>query len=122
MNRRQRTHNAKKRLRNNAGESIAEVLIALLISSLALMILAGMITSTANMITKSKKVYGDYIAAEASLVDYTNSAGSGKVSFKIGDAAYKLTDDSDDITVQYYTPGNDVLGHNKVVSYKTESE
>ena len=82
MNRRQRTHNAKRRLRNNAGESIAEVLVALLISSLALMILAGMITSTANMITKSKKVYGDYIAAEASLVDYTvsASAGSGTVS------------------------------------------
>lgn len=42
------------KLRGRAGESIAETLIALLISALALVMLAGAISSAANIVRTSK--------------------------------------------------------------------
>ncbi len=51
---------AKKKLRSRAGESIAETLIATLIAALALVMLAGAISSAANMITKSKTLMDKY--------------------------------------------------------------
>lgn len=50
----------KKKVFNRKGDSIAEVLIALLISSLALVMLAAMITASANIITNSKTKMNDY--------------------------------------------------------------
>ena len=44
------------KLRGKRGESIGETLIALLISSLALVMLAGAISSAANIVTRGKDV------------------------------------------------------------------
>lgn len=53
----------KKCLRSQAGETIAEVLVALLVSALALTMLATMITSTVKMVdigkTKMSQYYDD---------------------------------------------------------------
>lgn len=57
----------KKRLKSQTGESIGEVLIALLISSLALVMLAGMISATNNMVKKSETVMNDYYACNNEL-------------------------------------------------------
>lgn len=51
---------AEKKICSNAGDSIAEVLIALLIAALALVMLASMITASANMITRSKTYMNTY--------------------------------------------------------------
>ena len=48
------------RIRSQTGESIAEVLIALLISALALVMLASMISSTQSMVDKSKNKMKEY--------------------------------------------------------------
>lgn len=52
-----------KRLRSHAGETIAEVLVALLISVLALTMLAAMISSTVSMVNKSKAKMMEYYDA-----------------------------------------------------------
>ena len=48
-----------KKVKSRAGETIAEVLVALLISSVALVMLAGMIASTTSMVTQSKSKMED---------------------------------------------------------------
>ncbi len=52
-----------KKLKGKAGESIAEVLIALLIAALALTMLASVITTAARTITKSKEQMDAYYTA-----------------------------------------------------------
>jgi len=56
-----------KKLKSQAGETIAEVLVALLISSVALIMLASMISSTNSMVTKSKNTMKDYYDANENL-------------------------------------------------------
>lgn len=50
----------KKKLCGNVGESIAETLVALLISALALVMLAGAISSAAKVIKDSKTAMDTY--------------------------------------------------------------
>ena len=56
-----------KKIKSQAGETIAEVLVALLISSVALVMLAGMIASTTNLVTRSKSKMEAYYAANEKL-------------------------------------------------------
>ena len=44
----------KKKIKSTSGESIGESLVALLISALAIVMLAGALTSAASIIRKSK--------------------------------------------------------------------
>ncbi len=48
------------KLRSSAGESIGETLVALLISALALLMLAGAVTSAARMVNTSKTAVTEY--------------------------------------------------------------
>ena len=57
------TKRAKRKLRSNRGDSLAEVLIALLIAAVALVMLASMINASANMIGRSKVFMSDYYTA-----------------------------------------------------------
>jgi len=49
-----------KKLRSRAGESIGETLIALLISALALLMLAGAVSSASRIVTRNKTAMEDY--------------------------------------------------------------
>ena len=53
-----------EKLKGQAGESITEILIALLISSFALIMLAGMITASSRSITSSSEAIESYYAGE----------------------------------------------------------
>lgn len=53
-------HSLNNKLRSQAGETIAEVLVSLLISALALTMLASMITATVSMVTRSKEKMKEY--------------------------------------------------------------
>lgn len=57
----------RKRLKSNAGETIAEVLIALLIAALALTMLASVISASTRIISQSKAKLADYYAANNQL-------------------------------------------------------
>lgn len=50
----------RAKLRGKRGESIAETLIGLLISSLALVMLAGAVSSAANIVKNSRQAMRDY--------------------------------------------------------------
>ena len=65
-----------QKFRNNSGESIAETLVALLISSLALMMLAGAITAATRVITQSKKKIAEYYAADTAVAQQEGASGS----------------------------------------------
>ena len=56
-----------KKLRSQAGESIAETLIAVLVIAVALTMLAAMITATANMVKTSEKTMDEYYTENAAL-------------------------------------------------------
>ena len=53
----------KKKLHSRAGESIGETLVAVLISALALTMLAGAISTAARLITKNKTSMETYYSA-----------------------------------------------------------
>lgn len=57
----------RKKLQSRIGESLAETLVAVLVIALALTMLAGMITATANMVTRSKETMNTYYEANAKL-------------------------------------------------------
>ena len=50
------------KLRSRAGESIGETLVALLISALALVMLAGAVSSAAGIVKQSNEAMGRYYA------------------------------------------------------------
>lgn len=62
------TAKVNNKLSSNAGESIAETLIALLISALALVMLAGSIYAASNMVTKSRQQLKRYYRANEIMV------------------------------------------------------
>lgn len=57
----------RKKLQSRIGESLAETLVAVLVIALALTMLAGMITATANMVTRSKETMNTYYEANTKL-------------------------------------------------------
>ena len=72
----------RHKLRSNAGESIGETLVALLISALALVMLAGAISSTANMITTSDTKMGEYYDGDDVLVQQASDAVASSVKIQ----------------------------------------
>ena len=89
------------KLKSQAGETLSEVLIALLISALALTILANMISASTRMVMNSRERLEEYYAAEG-----TPSAGKT--------ATIACGDDSFDFSVTVYTNS---LGNKDVYSY-----
>ena len=71
-----------KKLRSCAGESLTETLVALLISALALLMLAGAVTSATRVITRSKDKMTQYYAADAGLANRTAAGRSLNVELK----------------------------------------
>ena len=109
----------KEKLNSRKGESIGEVLVALLISALALVMLASMITASTRMIQSSRDKLNEYYLANNTLTDRPETgSGSGTVTIKEGGAVVKLDVGSTDgtISVKYYK--NDKAPANtQVVSY-----
>jgi len=103
----------RRKLKSRAGESIGETLVALLISALALVMLAGAISATARMITVSDKQLGKYYDGDNKLVVRTDNDGVLSVTI-----AGKETDDAQELhsTVKYFS--NDAFANKPVVAYK----
>lgn len=109
-----------EKIKSNLGESIAEVLVALLISSLALVMLATMIGASSRMTIRSRGMLESYYAdndalekrAELSSLTGTLSIrnGASDVYLKCGQSAL------DPIELVYYKNNNS--GDTQVVSYK----
>ncbi len=115
----------KQKLKSDAGESLGEVLIALLIAALALTMLASVISTSARMISQSKEKLEKYYAANEELnTRERNSSknltttGTGKkvtVTVKSGDDGIGFLATGDDITAQYYD--NKQVSNTDVIAY-----
>ena len=104
-----------EKLKRKSGETLAEVLIALLIAALALTMLASTIASSSKMITQSKQKMESYYAANDSLAE---KSGDSKLTMtlKLGGESgtvVKMTNAA--ITVNYNV--NDEAGAKKVIAY-----
>lgn len=58
----------KNKLHSRAGESIAETLIALLIGAVSLIMLAGAVSASSSIITRSRKTMDSYYTANEIVV------------------------------------------------------
>lgn len=106
---------AMRKLRNNAGETIAETLVALLISALALVMLAGAISSTANMIKTSDSKMAKYYTNDRKLAEQlSGDAEEGKVTFSIVDTSAN----TETRTANCYL--NDAFTNKPVVAYRAD--
>jgi len=118
------------KLRAGRGETLAEVLVALLIAALALTMLASVIAASSRMITQSKAKMKTYYEANDALAeqDVDNSNASFSVTILRVDSETGA-DTTDAITLE---PGktlavagfkNDTLGSKVIYSYcLTEGE
>lgn len=97
-----------KKLTSTAGESIYETLISLLVASLALLMLAGAVSSATGMITRSREKLGEYYESNDKLVTVSDSIPGQVTIHSTG-----LTDQT--VSIQYTQ--NTELGDKTVVSY-----
>lgn len=98
-----------KKLTSTAGESISETLISLLVASLALLMLAGAVSSATGMITRSREKLGEYYESNDKLVTVSDSTPGQMITIHTAG----LTDQV--IPIQYTQ--NTELGDKTVVSY-----
>lgn len=117
----------KRRLKNNSGESITEVLVALLVSTLGIVLLAGMINSSTIMINNSKEKIASFVSAGVTVVEQISDAAnpnpSGTVLTTVKESGkedtMKLFDgDNGSTKVEYFE--NTEAGNITVKSYKVK--
>ena len=121
-----------KRLRNQRGETLAETLVALLISAVAVMMLAGAINASVRLITRSSdklsEYYKDdeYIATQQGTGSANTQNGSLYAVFTAGADGIQLSLEkasvagSPSVALKYYE--NDGFGGKPVVSYVVTTE
>ena len=118
-----------KKLKSRGGETIAEVLVALLISALGLTMLAGVISASGRIVLGSMDKMGKYVSSENQIVSYTagdpvsSSEGTATLSLKKTDgseSAWKLTDQTTDTAIKVIFYSTKVLGNKPVVSYRVK--
>lgn len=68
----------RARLRSRAGESLTETLVAVLIVSLASILLVSMVQGARRVISRSGSAYSDYITEHSDLAVKSDSMDSGK--------------------------------------------
>lgn len=103
----------KKKLKNNSGETIGEVLVALLISGLALLMLAGAITTSSDLVTRSSRKQEEYYAKNEALLTDTGGTsgrqltmilrGVGISNQKYENINYNINDEIGNIPIVAYT-------------------
>lgn len=98
------------KLRNQSGETIGETLVALLISALALMMLAGAVSSAVNMVNRSKAKTTEYYTEDAKLMSAVTATSSTAVT--LTDSVNSI---SQTITANYAE--NTALGGVDVIAY-----
>ncbi len=109
-----------KKLRDHSGETIAETLIALLVSALALVMLAGAIGTAARVVTTSENTMQAYYLANNDLAtpgdsggtNYSEKTTKGSAQIKIDK---KIANETTGFPVRYAK--NPVLGGKPVVAY-----
>lgn len=103
------------KLNSRTGETIAETLVALLISALALIMLAGAISTTSRIVTESENKMQEYYTANNGLAEPSGNDGSLTIADNEGKGVI-LFGKTSDIDIAYSK--NDVFSGHPVVAYK----
>ena len=106
----------RKKLHSRAGETISETLISLLIASLALVMLAGAVTSGSAMIAKGRTKLEDYYSKNEKLATISQPAAGDS---KTGSLKWELVSgkELDGQTFSVVYAENDAFSNKKVISY-----
>ena len=100
----------QRKLRGRAGDSIAEVLVALLISAVALVMLASMISASSRIIQRSRNSLEAYYDQNNVLTMQQTEGTLGKAKFTYSETGYIEYG-----TIKYVV--NDKLSGRTVVAY-----
>ena len=111
-----------RKLRSSCGESLAETLIAVLVIAVALTMLAGMITSTSNLIRQSDDKLKEYYTASEKLETFSGSGTEtrAEVVFQVSPSAYNPNLNIPNVNVQYAE--NAVFSSYPVIAYQSAPE
>ena len=101
----------KRKLRSGAGETIGEVLVALLISAAALVMLAAMVASSARMTEQSEARLSAYYAENVRLDQQTGTSETVTVTIRDGAAALRLSDGTLQVKVYTNAAAPDVMAY-----------
>jgi len=101
---------SKAKLWSQSGETIGETLVALLISALALMMLAGAVSAATNMVVRSKAKTTEYYTEDAKLMNAVSGAKSTTVTLTDSENSVSQT-----VTANYAE--NTTLGGVDVIAY-----
>lgn len=118
------SHTVKELLagkRGSRGESLVEVLMAIVIGGLALVVLAMAISTASRMAIDSRTTMNDYYRANNTAIANGSGLGSGEVTLKVkGDSdssPIALVSDSE-LNVSYYA--NNELGSSAIILYESD--
>jgi Tfp pilus assembly protein PilV len=100
----------KKKLRSQAGETLAETLITVLIIAVAMTMLAGMISATASMVKTSENKMKEYYQGSAALETFSEAESGPTVTLKTDTATFES------IPIVYAK--NEVFSDHTVISYR----
>lgn len=108
---------AMKKLRARAGETLAETLIAVLIAAVAVLMLAGMLSTSADMVHKSEAAFNDYYTANNALSTQSGTGATGKALLRDENDNSVYLVGSADANVLFYV-NNKAPNSTPVISYK----
>ena len=106
-----------RKIKSRAGESLAEVLIAVLIIAVSAMLLASMISSTLSIVTRSEAAYEEYYQENETLETFSSSTPS-TVTIKItgSDDSYSIA------PIDVNCAKNERISSHTVVSYMVKPD
>ena len=105
----------RDKLNSSRGETISETLVALLISSMALVMLAGAITSASNVVERSRKKLDEYYSANENNGVTNMSKAEKSGTAKLTDKSGGETLPSQTYSITYYE--NTEFSRTHVISY-----
>ena len=105
----------KSKIISQAGESIGETLVALLIAALALVMLAGAVSASFGLIQKSRAKVNNYYNQTKSLVNRTSSSTNDTIS--IADITYNKVSG---LSHEVYCYKNTEFNSIPVIGYKKD--
>lgn len=110
------------KLKGNSGESITETLVALLIASLALVMLAATINAVSNMVLRTRDKLKNYYAANEYVINMDKDAEvDSKIAEKDELGVITIKEGNNTLNVGVTTFTNKVFSNKQVMSYRVNS-
>lgn len=93
----------RNKLNSRSGETITEVLVAVLVIVLGLTMLAALINSSSKLMTVSKRYYDHYYDAVNALEEQTGNPNDATVVFTFKGTGFMPKKQKDEVNVKLYS-------------------